>query len=130
MKTLVKTFAIAALTALNFIANANYNESIPTKSQTFAVGMYNTVNTLSMNVMIEKTIDATLTVVLKNHEGEILYKGKVDKDTKVYHGKYDMQGLADGKYTFEFTKGNEIVKKEVNLITDEPTDTSRLETVE
>lgn len=126
MKNLVKTFAIAALAAITFSSNAGNENVTPSKSKTFEVGMYQSINTLQMNVMIEKTTDKNITVVLKNQNGKVLYKGNVDKNSAVYHGKYDMTGLADGTYTFEFTKGDEKIVKEINLTTDQPTDESRI----
>jgi Domain of unknown function (DUF3244) len=123
MKTLVKTFAIAALSAITFISNAADTNSAapagvaPTKSKTFEVGIYQSVNTLKMNVMIEKSTDKDLTVVLKDKNGEVLASERVNKNEKTYHAKFDMSQLEDGKYTFEFTKGKEKVTKEVELTT-------------
>jgi hypothetical protein len=125
MKNLVKTFAIAALTAMSFISNATDNSLAPTKSKTFEVGMYQSVNTLKMNVLIEKSTDKNLTVTLKDEKGNILYNEKLGKKAKKYHGKYDMSELADGKYTFEFTKGDEKIVKEVNLFSVEAIEDSR-----
>jgi uncharacterized protein YegP (UPF0339 family) len=120
MKTLVKTFAIAALSAITFFSNAtdtNTNGVAPTKSKTFEVGIYQSINTMKMNVMIEKSTDKDLTVVLKDKNGEILASQRVGKNDKSYHAKFDMSELEDGKYTFEFTKGNEKVTKEIQLST-------------
>jgi uncharacterized protein YegP (UPF0339 family) len=117
MKNLVKTFAIAALSAITFISNAADTNAVPTKSRTFEVGIYQSVNTLKMNVMIEKSTDKDLTVVLKDKNGEVLASERVGKNDKTYHAKFDMSGLEDGKYTFEFKKGNEKVTKEVELST-------------
>lgn len=122
MKNLVKTLAIAALSAMTFISNATNTNATPagaapTKSKTFEVGIYQSVNTLKMNVLIEKSTDKDLTVVLKDKNGEILASERVDKNEKTYHAKFDMSALEDGKYTFEFTKGNEKVIKEVELST-------------
>jgi hypothetical protein len=130
MKNLVKTFAIAALSAVSLISNATDKSVAPTKSKTFEVGMYQSVNTLKMNVMIEKSTDKNLSVVLKDEKGEILYYERVAKGTKSYHGKYDLSKLTDGKYTFEFTKGDEKVVKEVNLSSEAPTESSRQIVVE
>ncbi len=125
MKTLAKTFAIAALSALSFISNAGDKNADPTKAKTFDVGMYQSVNSLKMNVLIEKSTDKDLTVVLKDSKGEILVTDHVGKKDKSYHAKYDMSELEDGKYTFEFSKGNETIVKEVNLVTTKPTTVSR-----
>ncbi len=131
MKTLAKTFAIAALTAMTFISNAADNNATaptgaaPTKATTFEVGMYQSINSMKMNVMIEKSTDTDLIVVLKDSKGEILVTERVSKKDKSYHAKYDLSGLEDGKYTFEFTKGDEKIVKEVNLVTTKPTTISR-----
>lgn len=127
MKTLVKTFAIAALSAITFISNAtDTNMALagaesagvaPNKSKTFEVGIYQSINTLKMNVLIEKSTDMDLTLVLKDKNGEILASERVSKNDKSYHAKFDMSQLEDGKYTFEFTKGKEKVTKEVQLST-------------
>ena len=130
MKNLVKTFAIAALTAVSFISNANNGGVAPTKSKTFEVGIYQSVNTMKMNVMIEKSTDKNLSVVLKDEKGNVLYNERVTKGVKSYHGKYDLSELADGKYTFEFTKGDEKIIKEVNLFSEVPTDNNRQIVVE
>ena len=125
MKTLLKTFAIAALTAMTFISNATEENVAPTKAKTFEVGMFQSANTLKMNVMIEKSTDKDLTVVLKDSKGEILITERVAKKDKSYHAKYDLSELEDGKYTFEFTKGDEKLVKEVNLVTTKPTTINR-----
>jgi hypothetical protein len=130
MKTLVKTFAIAVLTAMTFISNATDKNAgpaggAPTKATTFEVGMFQSTNTLKMNVMIEKTTDKDLIVVLKDNKGEILIRERVAKKDKSYHAKYDLSELEDGKYTFEFTKGDEKLVKEVNLVTTKPTTINR-----
>ena len=122
MKNLVKTFAIAALSAMTFISNANGANAAsagiaPTKSKTFEVGIYQSVNTLKMNVLIEKSTDKDLMIELKDKNGEILASERVSKNEKTYHAKFDMSALEDGKYTFEFTKGNEKLVKEVELST-------------
>jgi hypothetical protein len=125
MKTLLKSFAIAALTAMTFISNATDKNGAPTKATTFEVGMFQSTNSLKMNVMIEKTTDKDLIVVLKDNNGEILIRERVAKKDKSYHAKYDLSELEDGKYTFEFTKGDEKLVKEVNLVTTKPTAINR-----
>lgn len=130
MKNLVKTFVIAALSAVSLISNGADKSTAPTKSKTFEVGMYQSVNTLKMNVMIEKSTDKNLSVILKDDKGNVLYTERMMKGAKNYHGKYDLSNLADGKYTFEFTKGDEKVIKEVNLSSEAPTESNRQIVVE
>ena len=121
MKILLKSFAIAALTATTFISNATEENVAPTKVKTFEVGLFQSANTMKMNVMIEKTTDNDLIVVLKDKKGDILIRERMGRKDKNYHAKYDLSELEDGKYTFEFTKGDEKLVKEVNLVTTEPT---------
>ncbi len=130
MKNLVKTFVIAVLSAVSLISNGADKSTTPTKSKTFEIGMYQSVNTLKMNVMIEKSTDKNLSVVLKDEKGNVLYTERMMKGAKNYHGKYDLSNLADGKYTFEFTKGDEKVIKEVNLSSEAPTESNRQIVVE
>jgi hypothetical protein len=125
MKILEKTFAIAALSAMTFISNATDTNVAPMKAKTFEVGMFQSINSLKMNVMIEKTDDKDLIVVLKDSKGDILIRERVAKKDKSYHAKYDLSELEDGKYTFEFTKGDEKIVKEVNLVTTKPTAINR-----
>lgn len=130
MKNLVKTFAITALSVVSLISNANDVGVAPTKSKTFEVGMYQSIHTLKMNVMIEKSTDKNLSVVLKDGKGNVLYNERLTKGTRSFHGKYDLSELADGKYTFEFTKGDEKIIKEVNLSSEVPTENARQIVVE
>ena len=125
MKNLVKTFAIAALSAVSLISNGADVNTAPTKSKTFEVGMFQSVHTLKMNVMIEKSTDNIMFVVLKDEKGTILHNERVTKGAAKYHVKYDLSELPDGKYTFEFTKGNEKMIKEVNLSSDEQKESYR-----
>ena len=99
MKNLVKTIAIAVLTAMTFISNATDTNAAPTKATTFAVGIYQSVNTLKVNVMIEKEEGKVLLVELKDKNGEILASERVGKNDRVYHAKFDMSELEDRKST-------------------------------
>ena len=125
MKILVKTFAIAALSAMTFIANASDKNADTTKAKTFEVGMFQSINSMKMNVIIQKSNDKDLTVVLKDAKGDILITEHIRKSDKSYHVKYDLSELQDGKYTFEFTNGAEKLVKEVNLVTTKPTAINR-----
>ena len=73
-----------------------------------------------MNVLIHKTTDKDLTVILKYNNGEILINEHISKNDSSYHAKYDLSELEDGKYIFEFTKGDEKLVKEINLVTTKP----------
>ena len=121
MKNLLTVTATILLAiASSFFARANDGNVNPNKSKSFEVGMYQGINCLVMNVMVEKTEDQQLSVILKDAKGKILVTQKIAKHKLNYHGKYDMTGLEDGKYTFEFQKGNEKIIKEIELKSTEP----------
>ncbi|MDR6564483.1 MULTISPECIES: hypothetical protein [unclassified Arcicella] len=125
MKTFVKSFAIAVLSVMSFVASAtNTNEPANTK-KSFAVGMYQTINTMKMNVLIEKSTNKNLYISLKNEKGDVLHKEKVGKANEKYHGKFDLSELQDGKYSFEITDGESKIVKTVNIGTKTPEPTSQ-----
>ncbi len=66
---------MAALSAMTFLTNASTKNAEATKAKTFEVGMFKRVNSMKMNVMIQKTTDKDLIVVLKDNKGEILING-------------------------------------------------------
>ena len=125
MKTFVKSFAIAVLSVMSFVASAtNTNEPASTKKP-FAVGMYQTINTMKMNVLIEKTTNKNLYISLKNEKGDVLHKERVGKTNEKYHGKFDLSELEDGKYSFEITDGESKIVKTVNIGTKTPEPSSQ-----
>lgn len=115
MKTIVKTFAIAALSALSLVATAKTFG--PTKAKTFEVGMFQSMNTMKMNVLVAKAEGQKMTILLKNEAGEIIHREVVEKSLASYSSKFDLSQLTDGKYFFEFSSGKETVTKEINLLT-------------
>ncbi len=120
MKNLLKMLAIALFVGITFTSNAEEKNSTPMKSKTFEVGMYQVINTLTMVVNIEKTGNDALLVVLKDEKGNIISKSLLSKRDKTYRGRFDMSDLKDGKYSFEFTKGNEKIVKDVELQSNTP----------
>lgn len=125
MKTLVKTFAVVALLITTSLARAEDNNADPKKTMSFEIGLFQSKNSMKMNVIIEKTADKDLIVRLRDSKGEILVTEHVNKKDTSYHAKYDMSELVDGKYTFEFTQGRDKMVKEVNLVTTKPTEINR-----
>ena len=117
---LTATATVLMAIASTFFARANDGNVNPNKSKTFEVGMYQGINSLVINVMIEKTEDQQLFVILKDAKGTVLVTEKIAKSKTLYHGKYDMTGLEDGKYTIEFIKGDERIVKEIELKSTQP----------
>lgn len=124
MKKLVKSLCLALLA----IVVAEYSalaEERPTpaptaKTKSFQVGMYQSANTLKMNLLIEKAASEKLTVTLRNEKNDIIYSEQVGKKSEKYWRKFDLDGMKDGLYRFEISNGKDKIVKEVELSTDKP----------
>jgi hypothetical protein len=128
MKTLFKPVVLILMALTSFVSladNNDNNSNYTAKAKTFRIGMYQTKGAAKMNIMLEKIIGKSVTITLKNEDGEILNTSTVRKNTESYHGKFDMSELGDGKYTFEISDGHETIRKTVVLDTSKPTTLTR-----
>lgn len=128
MKTQIKNFAIALVAGVFTFSTVVASEPIGKKDEsktaskrTFDVGMYRVINSMKVNVLIEKQQGKALDITLKNDRNEIIYSEVVAKNTGKFSKKFDLAGLSDGKYRFEISNGKEVISKEVNLETHAPT---------
>ncbi len=128
MKTTVKNFAIALVAGVFTFSTVLASEPIGKKDEsktaakrTFDVGMYRVINSMKVNVLIEKQQGKALDITLKNDRNEVIYSEVVAKQTGKFSKKFDLTGLSDGKYRFEISNGKEVISKEVNLETHAPT---------
>ncbi len=121
MKKHVKNFAIALVAGIFTFSTVLATEPIEKKSdKTFDISMYRIVNSMKVNVMIEKLEGKSVQIYLKNEKNEIIYTEFVGKKTSKFAQKFDLEGLTDGKYRFEITNGKETITKEVNVETHTP----------
>ncbi|MFN8352957.1 MAG: hypothetical protein U0Y10_00800 [Spirosomataceae bacterium] len=121
MKTLVKTLMLAAVVAASTVsAFAEEPTETTAKKKAFSVGMYQSVNTTKMNLIVEKSAADRVFVALKNDKDEVLYSETIAKKDAKYWRKFDLSDLQDGKYRFEISSGRDKVVKEVNLSTEKP----------
>jgi hypothetical protein len=124
MKTQIKNFAIALVAGIFTFSTVLAAEPIESKleaNKTFDVGMYRIVNSMKVNVSIEKLKGNTVEVRLKNDKNETIYTEFIGKKLLKFSKKFDLTGLVDGKYRFEITNGKETITKEVNVETHQPT---------
>jgi hypothetical protein len=119
MKNFTKSIAIAAITALSFTSmafNGNENDANSTKkSNSFAVGMYQSVNTMKMNVLIKKDGGQRIHIILKNLNGDILYSEYLSKKESIYARKFDFNEIENGQYSFEISNGKTTEVKTVKI---------------
>ncbi|GGD75668.1 hypothetical protein GCM10011514_44510 [Emticicia aquatilis] len=128
MKTTVRNFAIALIAGVFTFSTVLASEPIGKKDEsktaskrTFDVGMYRVINSMKVNVLIEKQQGKALDITLKNDRNEVIYSEVVAKNAGKFSKKFDLTGLSDGKYRFEISNGKEVISKEVNLETHAPT---------
>jgi hypothetical protein len=119
MKNLTKTIAIAAITALSFVSfanNGNENDAnLAKKSKSFAVGMYQPVNTMKMNLLVKNDGGQRIHIILKNLNEDILYSENLSKNAGNYSRKFDFIDMENGKYIFEISNGKSTEVKTVNV---------------
>lgn len=123
MKKNLKNFAMALVAGIFTFSTVLAAEPVDTKldaNKTFGVGMYRIVNSMKVNVAVEKLKGNTVEITLKNEKNETIYTEFVGKKLVKFSKKFDLTGLADGKYRFEITNGKEKITKEVNLETRQP----------
>lgn len=128
MKKTLKTFAIALVAGVFTFSIVLASEPVGKKDEskvenkrTFNVGMYRIINSMKVNVSIEKQEGKALDITLKNDRNEVIYTEVIGKKASKFSKRFDLVGLADGKYRFEISNGKEVITKEVNLETHAPT---------
>ena len=106
MKNSIKTFAVAvALFATAFTANAEDKET--KKSTGLGTGIY-TTKSGKINVLVNKaSTDAATTLVLKNENGQVVYREIIDKTQQKFGRSLNVDELTAGKYEIEVTSKGE-----------------------
>ena len=124
MKT-VKHILTAAMFGLflNLTGTAHASESLPDSStvhpekSSFQVAMYRVINSLNMNVRIEKAGNDLVTVKIIDQHGVVLYRDLVGKKQNKYGRTLNFSELGDGKYRVVVSNGKDEVVKELQLST-------------
>ena len=124
MKKTIKNFAVALAAGIFTFSTVLATEPVATKldgNKSFDVGMYRIINSMRVSVAIEKTQGNIVEIRLKNDKNEVIYTEFVGKKSVKFAKKFDLTGLADGKYRFEISNGKEMITKEINVETHQPT---------
>src|SRR5687768_1597840 len=104
MKKLIKTFITAAC---GFVLLNNSLSAAPLDSKTecknnscenFKVGMYRVKNTLTMNLLLEKSKGERISIKLRNEKGTVLHEEVVSKFIEKYGCKLNFSEVNDGNY--------------------------------
>ena len=87
------------------------------KKAPFQVGMYRVINTLKMNVLIEKKLGERVIIKLLDQKGVVLFEDVLSRRQQKYGRKLDFAEVKDGNYTVVVTNGTEEVVKDIRLST-------------
>ncbi|GAB2795740.1 hypothetical protein GCM10027275_46200 [Rhabdobacter roseus] len=121
MKTLIisyfRRFALIALFALPFAAQAENHFFNPTKPQSFQMGMYRITGTSKVNLTLVRSTDSPLSIRLVDENGKVLYRETLGKAQPQYKRSFDLGQVGNGTYYFEFKSGRETFRQRVELST-------------
>ncbi|GAB3174338.1 hypothetical protein [Telluribacter humicola] len=87
------------------------------KKASFQVGMYRVINSLKMNVMVEKKLGERVIVRLLDQKGKVLFEDVLSKRQQKYGRKLDFSEIKDGNYTVVVTNGTNEIVKDIRLAT-------------
>jgi hypothetical protein len=108
MKTLILTTALVVLTAVTYAQKVSQNEQ-EKKSEVakVKVAVYSNVND-QVTVIVMKQPEDKLNLKIRDDEGSLVYEKSLRKpeNRKI---TFDIKSLPEGKYTFEVSKGREIL---------------------
>ena len=126
----VKKMLVAALCGM--MMSASVEAGTPQKQMrecknnncgTFQVGMYRVQNSLNMKLILHKEVGEVVTVRLKNQKGEVMYQEVLGKKTRKYARPFNFSDTQDGRYSLEISNGEEMVRKDIKLSTQDIVET-------
>lgn len=130
MKMLIKpllltlSLGLPTLTA-SFATTAPVGIIHPKTAVAFKTGVY--VNAGGkLNIALDKDTGGTVSVMLKNAKGDILFSQSVPKKDQQFRVSLDLTQLPDGSYTVACSNGLETTQQTVTLQTKEPTTPRRV----
>lgn len=81
----------------------------------FQVGMYQSIRSQILNVLVEKALGSRVRVRLLNKKGEVLYEEVLAKRQQKYWLKLNFADVPDGTYTVVIANESEHITKLVKL---------------
>ena len=124
MKTVKQTviaLAIGLLLNIPSFARSFESTSLPTvnypEKPAFQIGMYQVINSLNVNVMIEKVLGQRVTIEILNERGEVLHRDVLGKKQRKYARALNFSKMRDGQYDVVISSGDQKVVRQVQLDT-------------
>lgn len=110
MKKLLKTLALVCATTVFTLANP-----LP-QPKTFAVGMYNVANTLTLKVFVQKLKGDNLKLTLKDETGAVVQTAYSAKKSVKEGFVFDLENMNEGNYTLTVSNDTETFEKTINVV--------------
>lgn len=126
----VKQMLVAALCGM--MMSASVEAGTPQKEMrecknndcgTFQVGMYRIQNTLNMKLLLYKEAGEVVIVRLRNQKGEMIYQEVIGKKIRKYARPFNFSDTQDGRYSLEISNGEEMIRKDIKLSTQDIVET-------
>ncbi|WP_247235577.1 hypothetical protein [Telluribacter sp. SYSU D00476] len=117
MMTLLSVLASLPALAGRAVPSTTQTDSATTAPRRpgFQVGMYQSIRSQILNVLVEKDLGCRVRVRLLNKGGEVLYEELLTKRQQKYWLKLNFADVPDGTYTVVVTNESEQITKLVKL---------------
>jgi len=114
MKTSFKTI-IAVFALVSSFTFASAKNTGPEKASSFGTGIY--INKEGkINVLVDKNdTNSKTTILIKNNEGEIVYRETVEKENQKFGRLLNVDNLEAGQYEINVVSKNETQSKSFQL---------------
>lgn len=121
VKQIVIALAIGLLLNVPSFARSVGPQPLPAVSSpekpAFQMGMYQVINSLNVNVMIDKVLGQRVTVEVLNEQGGVLYRDVIGKKQRKYARTLNFSEMSDGQYDVVISSGSQKVVRQVQLAT-------------
>lgn len=97
-------------------AQADSTETTP-QGAGLQVGMYRSIHSLTMNVIVEKALGERASITLLTQKGKVLYREVLSPRQKKRWLKLNFEEIQDGNFSVIVTKGTEQITKSIHLST-------------
>lgn len=130
MKKLTTTIAIALLAFTTVTATPfTGKEKKETVKADFASSSYLVKNTSTIKVFVEKTVNSTVNIKLRDLNGKILTNQTVWKAQTGGAFQFDLSNLPDNTYELVISNGSKTEVKQIKINTNTPTEVVREVTI-
>ncbi|GAB3269737.1 hypothetical protein GCM10027347_39950 [Larkinella harenae] len=120
MKTLFASALIALTFATTSATYADGHKEVAEVKSNFQAAVYPMINSMKINVNVNKAKDSKVNVRLLNAAGTTLTVLKLGKQNEASTIRFDLNNLEDGIYTVEISDGYKTEVKEVKVQTNAP----------